>query len=657
VEGKALFSQLQVGQDEPNAINSYLRMPPIKPTSPVKNSRRGVSIRWSIFRTLLLLVLFVSGSLFVITAFTAGKSIRALSERLIEEATTETRLRLQAFFEPVNDDLQILSDLAEHGEFDPRNGTSSKSFFSTLLKQHPQTTAIFWGSTTGEARLVARSKGGWIMSHMPADPSEPAQLETFEPESCRTLKVETTTRFDPRERPWYKAAKSAVDPGKVQWTAPYRFLTGNLIGVTGVTEVNMPDDEEIVLAMDVSLASVVDFLRALKPSPGGRAFLLSEDGTILSAEHFGPMESMRPLQMGDADFPVKELARHAMNAETLNVVHHSPDWWCGILPFTTQSGQKFRIGVLIPQRDLIHERKEFRGVLLSVTLAALLIATVLTLWVSRGYSDPIRRLVAQSERIEKLDIDNPLNLRTSLRELDRLADAQEKMRQALASFSRYVPVNVVRDLLAQGAAAEIGGELREITVLFSDIAGFTPIAERLSPEQLTEQMAEYFDVMVTTLLEHDATVDKFIGDAIMAFWGAPKSLKNHAAVASRAVLRCSERLKELNARWAAECRPQLPTRFGIATGMATVGNVGAAFRLSYTALGDTVNLAQRLESLNSETRTWILASGATRAAAGDEFEWREIGATLVKGRRQYVSVFELVGFSGVLNPEVTTAEA
>jgi adenylate cyclase len=621
-----------------------------------RKSRHGVSIRWSIFRTLLLLILLISGSLFVITAFTAEKSIRALSERMIEEATTETSLRLQAFFKPLTDDLQILSNLAEHGEFNPRDDTSSRLFFATLLEQHPQATAILWGSTTGESRLVARLGGEWIMSHVPDDPSQPAQRDIFDPRTGRTLKKEIVKRFDPRKRPWYKNAMEAASREQVIWTPPYRFLTGSVIGVTGATEVGMPDGETLVLAMDVSLTRVVDFLRVSKPTAGGHAFLLSEDGTILTAEHFGPMETMRGTEMGEGDLPMSKLASGAMKARSLNVTRLSPDWWCGILPFTTESGQQFRIGVLIPQDDLIGDRRELRRVLLSVTLGAMLVATMLTFRVSRGYSDPIRQLVAHSERIERLEIDESLDLKTSLRELDRLADAQEKMRKALASFSRYVPVNVVRDLLAQGTAAEIGGESREITVLFSDIAGFTPVAERLTPEKLTEQMGEYFDVMVTTLLEHDATVDKFIGDAIMVFWGAPRPIKNHAHMATRAALQCNERLAELNARWAVAGHPQLPTRFGIATGMATVGNVGASIRLSYTAMGDTVNIAHRLQILNNEKNTWILASGATREATGNEFVWREVGATRVKGRSQFVSVFELIGLTTCLDSNATIAE-
>lgn len=608
----------------------------------VLRKSRSISIRWSIFRTLLLLILLISGSLFLITAFTARSAIKALSERLIEDAVNDSDARLQGFFRPVRDDILILRDLIERGKLNARNPQDVSQVFAAILERQPQIAAIFWGGSDGESFLVAKLEGRWIANHVPADASLPARRSVFDPKSGAVTAVEPAERYDPRERPWYRNA-TEHETREVVWTAPYRFLTNDVIGVTGATEVRTPDGERIVLAMDVAMTRVLDFLHEMRPTPGGRAFLLAPDGQMLTAAHFGPMKAVAAEVMADEGVPLDALMKHASMEGAPTVLRHGADWWCGIRPIQTQGGQEFKIGVLIPQRDLTGDRRTFRVALLLVTLGALVVATVLTLWVSRGYSDPIRKLVAQSQRIEKLDMNDPLQLSSSLREVSMLADAQEKMRRALDSFARYVPVTVVRDLLRQGAAAEIGGELREITVIFSDIAGFTSIAERMTPEELTEHMGEYFDVMVSTFLKHDATVDKFIGDAIMAFWGAPRTLENHAAAATRGVLAAKAALDELNTRWEVEGKVPLPTRFGIATGPATVGNVGAAFRLSYTALGDTVNLAQRLESLNNETNTWILASAETREAAGEEFEWREIGATQVKGREKYVSVFELLG--------------
>jgi adenylate cyclase len=217
------------------------------------------------------------------------------------------------------------------------------------------------------------------------------------------------------------------------------------------------------------------------------------------------------------------------------------------------------------------------------------------------------------------------------------------MRRALDSFARYVPVEVVRELLSRGEAAEVGGENAEVTVLFTDIQGFTTIAESMTPAELTGHMSSYFDSLVGILHRHGATVDKFIGDSIMAFWGAPKALRNHSRPAIEAVIEIRDWLQRANEKWRAEGLPPLPTRFGLASGEVTVGNVGAVHRLSYTALGDPVNLAQRLEALNSRLNTSVLVDENVRDAAGDGFEWRDVEKVQIKGKIVLVQVFELLG--------------
>jgi adenylate cyclase len=217
------------------------------------------------------------------------------------------------------------------------------------------------------------------------------------------------------------------------------------------------------------------------------------------------------------------------------------------------------------------------------------------------------------------------------------------MRRALDSFARYVPIEVVRELLNRGEAAEIGGQNAEVTVLFTDITGFTTIAESMSPGELTGHMSSYFDVVVEILHRHGGTVDKFIGDSIMAFWGAPKAMRNHSRSALEAVIEVRECLERANEKWRAQGLPALPTRFGLASGQVTVGNVGAVHRLSYTALGDPVNLAQRLEALNTRLNTSVLADENVRDAAGDGFEWRDVQEVEIKGKIVLVRVFELLG--------------
>ncbi len=182
-----------------------------------------------------------------------------------------------------------------------------------------------------------------------------------------------------------------------------------------------------------------------------------------------------------------------------------------------------------------------------------------------------------------------------------------------------------------------------MSLVFTDIAGFSTIAETMEPAALTEHMATYFDAMIRIIESHGGTVDKLIGDAIVAFWGAPKLDDSHAANAVRATLDCLAQLGRLNAEWEASGLPPLPTRFGISTGAVVVGNVGSPGRLSYTALGDSVNLASRLEGANSFYGTSALVSSATQAEAGDGFCWRRVDLVAVKGRSKPELIFEPLG--------------
>jgi adenylate cyclase len=200
-------------------------------------------------------------------------------------------------------------------------------------------------------------------------------------------------------------------------------------------------------------------------------------------------------------------------------------------------------------------------------------------------------------------------------------------------------------------AANIGGSRRTVTILFTDIQGFTTVAEALGPDALTQHMSEYFEAMLGTVQSDGyGEVTQLAGDGFVAFWGAPIIDESHAANAVASVLRCRERLAELNAEWSARGRPELPTRFGLATGPVVVGNVGSPARLVYTAVGDTINLASRLEGINRFYGTWVMVSGETRRAAGDAFAWRHVDRVRAKGKQQAIELFELLGRSGEVDP-------
>ncbi|MEA2701418.1 MAG: adenylate cyclase [Candidatus Parcubacteria bacterium] len=210
-------------------------------------------------------------------------------------------------------------------------------------------------------------------------------------------------------------------------------------------------------------------------------------------------------------------------------------------------------------------------------------------------------------------------------------------------FQYYLTPEVVDELIEHPEKLTLGGERKEMTILFSDIRDFTAISERLSPHDLTRIMNEYLTAMTDVIMENKGVVDKYIGDAIMAFWGAPLENPEQARDACRAAAHMSERLAELNAGWKREGSPELAIRVGIAMGPVIVGNMGSLKRFNYTVMGDEVNFASRLEGLNKAYGTECIVSESTKSsAASSGLLFRELDLVRVKGKREPRKIFELV---------------
>ena len=219
-------------------------------------------------------------------------------------------------------------------------------------------------------------------------------------------------------------------------------------------------------------------------------------------------------------------------------------------------------------------------------------------------------------------------------------EGREK-RRVKRLFSRYVPKDVYDQLIEDPARAALGGRRRTMTVLFSDVRGFTAMSEKASPEQVVGQLNEYFSRMVQVLFEHHGTLDKFVGDMVMGLFSAPLDDPDHADHAVQAALAMTRALDDLNAEWRAAGRPELDIGIGISTGDMVAGNIGSETIMSYTVIGDTVNLGARLESLNKEYGTRIIISEATRAALQGRYETRPLGEVVVKGKSQPVAIYEV----------------
>lgn len=314
-------------------------------------------------------------------------------------------------------------------------------------------------------------------------------------------------------------------------------------------------------------------------------------------------------------------------------VHESQDWRVGVL---VAEDEIPAIRTLTQNRD--------RLLMQCIGLMALLLAggIIVLRVVQRG----LGTIVSSTGRMREFDF-SPSDRRSALGDVRAAIESLELAKTALRSMAKYVPVDLVRLLYRTGREPVLGGELAVVTMMFTDIESFTTLSERLSPDELARVLGSYLQVMTTTIQQHQGTIDKYIGDAVMAAWNTPSPCTDHVQKACAAALDCTAATARLFASTEWRDTPPLVTRFGLHVDEVMVGHFGAPDRMSFTCLGDGVNLASRLEGLNKQYGTTIIASEAVREQAGDGFVFRLVDVVAVKGKTKGVRVYELLGTGGI----------
>jgi adenylate cyclase len=315
-------------------------------------------------------------------------------------------------------------------------------------------------------------------------------------------------------------------------------------------------------------------------------------------------------------------------------------------PVAEGRAQAWLVGIAVPESayvgPLVAARDRLLMLLAGVVIAIAGLGIVGASTVSKGVS----ALVASTEAMRRFSF--AAAPRTSMfAEIRRALESVERAKTALRAMVKYVPVGLVRRLYESGRDPVLGAELMDVTLMFTDIEGFTTHAESLPPARLAEALGRYLEAATVAVEGTGGTVDKYIGDALMVVWNAPAPVADHARAACEAALACARATADVatSTWWRAEGLPAWRTRFGLHTGRVLVGHFGAPDRLSYTAMGDGVNLAARLEGLNKSYGTTILTSEDTRAGAGDAFAFRLVDRVAVKGKARSVAVYELLGLA------------
>jgi adenylate cyclase len=575
----------------------------------------------------------------------------SMADNLIVQVTKTAIEKTTDYLMPLSRIVDLSSKIAKVGALSLNNDKKLEGYTIEVLKSYPQTSMFYLGDEHGNFVMARRQADGTIATDVVnRKTSPPTEIWKYRNGSFNIINIvkSTAIKYDPRLRPWYEGAKKSKS---LYWTDVYIFFHDGKAGITAAYPAVAPNGKFFgVFGLDIHLDEISHFLKNLKVGENGVAFIVNEKNELVAypdvsrtiKEEQGKLRPVNIEEMGIASITksFRECQQQGKNKCVIET--GGKRYIASYQDFPESFRARWKVGVVVPEDDFIGAAKDQMQVSLIICGIILMISISLAMLISRGISKPIKLLTREANRIKNFHFDDKITIKSYIREIQVMSNAIVAMKSGLQAFRKYVPAELVRQLISTGEEAHLGGHKRDLTVFFSDIAGFTTIAEGMAPEELMLHLSEYFDELTQILSEHKGTVDKYIGDGILAFWGAPVPDDNHALHACNAALICQAKLKDLNRKWASAGKSPLATRIGISSGETVVGNVGSSERINYTVMGDNVNLASRLEGVNKLYGTQIIVSRATYEAVADKFWFRPLDIVAVKGRSGGTTIYELI---------------
>ncbi len=445
----------------------------------------------------------------------------------------------------------------------------------------------------------------------------------------------TPASYDFRNDPWLvkmEKEKSLSWSTELLPRGPSKYMKKRSYGVTASDIIKNPQGDTVAISsVTVTLDHLSQFISNQKIGKNGSAFILDHKGKIEVPVLYGssPSQAFTKSLLEDA---YQEFTK--TKANDFSLIKEGKKYLFSIHDFTFSSDTQWFIAIIVPFDDFFGSIEHTQSETILICVVTFFICILATYFNAQYISHPIVALEKQIDKIRDFDFTEPLSINSYIKEIYDLESSVKTMRSAMRSFGRYVPKEIVRTLIKYGNDVNLEGQKAEVTIFFSDIENFTTISETLPIEELMPILSDYFDVISKIILNYDGTIDKYIGDSVMSFWGAPLKIENHAEKACLAALKCLASVSQQN-KW--------KTRFGIHTGEVIVGNIGTSERINYTIIGDTVNIASRLEAINKEYKTSIIISDVVYQKVGAQFVIRPIDFAAVKGKKNKLKIFELLG--------------
>ncbi|MEM7121747.1 MAG: adenylate/guanylate cyclase domain-containing protein [Pseudomonadota bacterium] len=582
------------------------------------------------------LVLLAAASVLVISIWSGIQSTIDLLQDQAVFAIDTVEARLEEHLIPAEDQLDFINDLIVAGRLDPNDDQQMENVLTGALAATPQVDGIIFVDTGGRLRGVGRVGGGayWISDEYVGGPDIDALTDDID---------------SMQGGGWGNVVWSPGLEIAVQTIRRPVIVNGEVIGVLGV---------------GVSIQKLSRLSAELEDDFGHRVFILQGDNMVVA--HPSLADDVAAIERGlspdkpvplidEVDDPILAViwGEPTLPAEDISgtgVLSHmieidGEEWFYVYHRIDTFGSISWLLGSYYRGSDFEDEFERLNMAIIA-GLLVLALGVAAAFYIGHRIADPVHRLAISAQHIGALEFDkvDPL-ARSRMRELDEANGAFNLMLTGLRWFENYVPRKLVHRLMIEDR--DFVSEERDVTVMFTDIVGFTPFAESLPAAETATFLNEHFALITTCVEAEGGTVDKYIGDAVMAFWGAPEHQPDHAMRACRAATAIAEAIGRLNIDREARGEQAVHLRIGLHTGSVVVGNIGAPDRVNYTIVGDTVNTCHRLEQLGKlfdgerDSDTVVLISDATWRALDGSAAAHPIGHHEVKGRTASIEVYRL----------------
>ena len=582
-----------------------------------------------IFFSLTFLVL----SVMAVTAFTYYKNSRAilsLTEDLIDQINNRVIQKTTSYLFTAVDMTELSSKVAGEGAKTLLENQGLNSLMINILVLHPQLTMFNIGNERGDFLQQKRMSDGTIATKtIDRSKKDPKVTWKYRDQSGKVIKEESIQeKYDPRERPWYIGAK---EKDSLFWSDVYIFNTGKIPGITASAPVRAGNGELMgIFGLDIPLIEISNFLEDLRKEIQDKkfgktaiAFIVNSKGDLVAypditqpmiKEGEDKFRSRKVLELEVNPPIVQESYKHFAETQDtkFTIEIDGKRYIASYKKFPDTFEKDWTIGLVVPEDDYIGAIKETNKLMLTISIVILGIAMGLALILNRIK----KALNARNEFIKN-------------------------------TFGRYLSDDVVTSILESPKGTSLGGEKREVTIMMTDLRGFTSISERLPAEKCVNMINNYLDVMTDVILKYQGTIDEFIGDAILVIFGAPILREDDAARAVACALEMQLAMKVVNERNRQDGLPEVVMGIGLNTGEIVVGNIGSHKRTKYGVVGSNVNLTSRIESYTVGGQT--LVSQRTLEACGPIVRIDDQMEVMPKGVKNPIVISEVGGIGGEYN--------